>query len=172
MPTGVQEKEFTRARSAAYRYLTYRSRSAREVAEKLRGRGFDDAVVRQVMAELTRLGYVDDRVFTEQWAESRLRLRSFGRRRIERELIEKGVDRDIVRCQVTSILSPQRELSAARRAAERKLRGLAALEPMVRRRRLAGFLERKGFSYDVIRVVLRERPHSGSAETAPAGHEE
>jgi regulatory protein len=67
----VNDKERTRAKNAAYRLLTYRSRSRAEVIQKLKDREFDDAVINSVIADLVRLGYVNDRQFAEQWASVR-----------------------------------------------------------------------------------------------------
>jgi regulatory protein len=90
------------------------------------------------------------------WAESRIRLRAFGRRRIERELRAKGVDPEIVREALSGVFADDQEIDIAERAAARKIQGMSSLDRETRRRRLAGFLERKGFPYDVIRVVLKK----------------
>ena len=152
----MDEKELKRARNTAYRYLTYRTRTRAEIDAKLRGRGFPDGVIHAVLSDLDRLGYINDVTFAGQWAESRIRSRSFGRRRIERELVAKGIDREIVRRELSEVFTPGTEHATAKKAAERKLRALEGKEAGIRRRRLAGFLERKGFSYDIIRDVLND----------------
>ena len=92
----LNEKALMRARNAAYRLLTYRPRSRAELVTKLQEKDFDEAVVEAVLVDLARLGYVNDRQFAEQWASGRVRLRGFGRRRIEQELRTKGIDRDVI----------------------------------------------------------------------------
>lgn len=151
----VDEKTLAQARNAAYRYLSYRPRSRAEMEAKLRDKEFDDPVIAAVLSDLDRLGYLDDEKFSGQWAAGRVRLRSFGRRRVERELQDKGVDRDTVTRTLDEVLPPSVELETAKETAERKLRTLQSFDRETRRRRLAGFLERKGFSYDVIGDVLR-----------------
>jgi regulatory protein len=152
----VNDKELTRARNAAYRLLTYRARSRAELSRKLEDREFDSAVIETVLADLERLGYVNDRQFAGQWAASRARLSGFGRRRIEQELRNKGVDRELIVAALAEVLGPATELETAKAVAEKKMKTLASADRETRRRRLAGFLERKGFSYDVIRDVLGE----------------
>jgi regulatory protein len=147
-------KELTRARNAAYRLLTYRPRSQAELEAKLRDKGFDDAIVQQVIDGLVRLGYVNDRKFAEQWAASRSRLRSFGRHRIELELRNKGVDRDVITEALACVFLDDLELETAKQAALKKLASMKAVDRETRRRRLAGFLGRKGFSFEIIRAVL------------------
>lgn len=150
----MTEKELARAKNTAYRYLSYRPRSRAEIEAKLRDKEFEEAIVAAVLVDLARLGYVDDERFASQWAEGRTRLSSHGKRRIERELADKGVDRTTVLRTLTEVLSPDKEREIARQAAGRKLRTLRSCDHETRRRRLAGFLERKGFSYDVIREIL------------------
>ncbi len=154
--TDRHKKELSRAMDAAYRYLTYRPRSRAEVEVKLQDKGFDDAVIQSAVSGLFGLGYLDDEKFARLWAESRIRLRAFGRRRIERELREKGIDPEIVRETLSGVFAAGQEIDIAEEAAARKLKGMTSLDRETRRRRLAGFLERKGFPYDVIRVVLKK----------------
>jgi len=151
----LEEKEAARAKNTAYRYLTYRPRSRAEVEAKLRDKEFDDAVIAAVLADLVRFGYINDGKFAGQWASSRARLRSFGKRRVERELRDKGVDGETVTRTLGEVLPPSVELATAKETAERKLRTLQSFDRETRRRRLAGFLERKGFSYDVIGDILK-----------------
>jgi regulatory protein len=151
----VGEKELTRAKNAAYRYLSYRPRSYAEVEKKLRDKGFGDVVVRTVLSDLIRLGYIDDEKFADQWVQSRVRLRGLGRRRIEQELRDKGVDRETVRRALAGVLTVDLESETARKAAERKLSTMKTLDREAKRRRLAGFLERKGYSFEVIRSILK-----------------
>ena len=150
------DKEYARAKDIAYRYLSYRPRSHAEVEKKLRDRGFGDVIVRKVLSDLVRFAYVDDEKFADQWAQSRVRLRGLGRRRIERELRDKGIDRETVRRALDGALTTDVEAETARRAAERKLMSMRTLDGETRRRRLAGFLERKGFSFEVIRHILKK----------------
>ena len=109
-----------------------------------------------MLADLARLGYINDRQFAEQWASGRIRLRGFGRRRIEQELRNKGIDREIVGEALGQAFGADTEAETAHKEAEKKLNIMKSADRETRRRRLAGFLERKGFSYDVIRIVLKD----------------
>jgi regulatory protein len=151
----ANDKEYARAKNIAYRYLSYRPRSYAEIERKLRDRGFGDAAVRTVLSNLIRLGYVDDEKFADQWAQSRIRLRGLGRRRIEQELRDKGIDRETARRALDDVLTADLEIETARRAIERKLTTMMTLDRETRHRRLAAFLERRGFSFAVIRHILK-----------------
>jgi regulatory protein len=151
----LEEKELTKARNTAYRFLTYRSRSRMEIEAKLRDKEFSETIVEAVLADLARLGYVNDLQFAREWTRSRSRFRGFGRRRIGQELKHKGVEPEIIQEVFAEFFSEEAEIDTATRVAEKKLNAMMSLDRETRRRRLAGFLERKGFSFDVIRKVLK-----------------
>lgn len=126
-----------------------------ELVQKLRDKEFDEEIIDSVVAGLVRLGYINDTEFAHQWASGRIRLSGFGRRRIEQELRYKGIDPEIVRETLRDVFGELSEEDVARREAEKRLKTLGRFDPEVRRRRLAGFLERKGFASGVIHAVLR-----------------
>ena len=154
-PDNANDKLLKRARNTAYRYLAIRPRSRTEVEKKLRDREFPPHIISSVIDHLLRLGYLNDEQFARQWAASRVRTRGFGRRRLEQELRVRGIDRDTIGTVLKGLFEEDAEIDVARREADRKLRTLVRFEPEVRRRRLAGFLERKGFSSEIIRTILR-----------------
>jgi len=158
----VNDKELTRAKNAAYRLLTYRPRSRAEIEAKLHDKEFDDAIIETVLAGLERFGYVNDLQFARDWTRSRIRLQGFGRRRIGQELKNKGIGRELIREVFAEVFSEETEIETAKRVAGKKLNtmGSRSLDRETRRRRLAGFLERKGFSFEIIRDVLNQTDKS------------
>ncbi len=139
-----------RALDAALRLLAYRPRSESEIRTRLLRRGLPSDVIGAVIEKLRGYGYVDDAAFAQFWVESRSGGSPRGRRLLQRELRGKGVDQDTV-AGATAELS---EEDAARRAALKKVRGLQGLDYQQFRTRLAGYLARRGFGYDVIRPVV------------------
>ena len=152
----LEDKVLARARNTAYRLLTYRPRSLAELKQELADKGFDEAIIEAVVRYLERLGYINDRQFAEQWAAGRVRLRGFGRRRIEQELRYKGIGRDTIAEALDGVFGPETELETARAAAEKKLNTMKSSDGETRRRRLSWFLQRKGFSFEIIRKVIQE----------------
>lgn len=149
-------KELTRARNIAYRFLTYRPRSRAEIETKLRDKEFKNTIIDAVLTDLARLGYVNDLQFAREWTRSRIRFQGFGRRRIGQELKNKGIGREIIREVFAEAFSDEAESETAKRVAGKKLNTMKSLDRETRRRRLAGFLERKGFTFEIIRTVLRD----------------
>lgn len=151
------------ALEAAFRLLTRRPRSEREIRERLERHGFSPPVIATVIEKLAAWRYVDDEAFARYWIEQREANRPRGRRLLAQELRLKGVDREVIQEAIAE--ADVDEIAAARQLAKAKLPRYRQLDPQVRWRRLGTYLMRKGFSYETVRAVLQE-VLSGDEESA------
>jgi regulatory protein len=142
------------AREIALRQLTVRARTRVELSRALARKHVPDDIAQAVLDRLEEVGLIDDAVFTRDWLAAGDR-RQKSRRALLAELVEKGVDRDVIDAAVAE-LDGDRDYAVARGFAERKARSLAGLDPQVQYRRLAGALARRGFSASVVAQVTRE----------------
>ena len=129
----------------ALNYLSYRPRSEREIERYLSKRGVSDDVREEVLTRLRRAGLVDDAEFSRFWVENRRSFRPKGVWALRSELRQKGVDT----ASIELALEDVDEETDARRAAERALRRFSRLDQTTFRRRLLGYLQRRGFGYGV-----------------------
>src|SRR5215470_13373799 len=91
-PSDPQSSEQRDPLAAALRMLARRPYSIGEIRWALERKFGVGQPVAAAIAHLRELGLLDDKKFAEQYASSLARNRSFGRRRIERELKAKLVD--------------------------------------------------------------------------------
>ncbi len=145
----------------AVRLLALRSRSTEEVRRLLARRGFGPGETAAAIQRLTVARYLDDGAFARAWLAARVRQR-LGPARLARELRGKGVAEDVIAAALADVVEGSDPLEAAAEAARRKAASLAGLPRPVARRRLAGFLERKGFSADIIVALCRH--HCGGED--------
>jgi regulatory protein len=145
------EGERALAMERALRLLSYRSRSAGEVASRLRRHGHREEVVEEVLGRLEELGYIDDAVFARELA--RERSRGYGARRVLEELRKKGVDREVAREAVDREYAGRSELEEARDLASRRYNNREGSDAQARR--VYGFLRRRGYPADVCAEVAR-----------------
>lgn len=116
-----------------------------EVATKLRGRQYDDAVVGATLERARRIGAVDDAAFAAAWVEDRGRRRGYGLARLRQELRRRQVPDGVVDAALAG-LEDRDELAVATDLARRRAQQLpASLEPDAVARRLVGFLARRGY---------------------------
>jgi regulatory protein len=141
-----------RAVSTAMRALEQRMQTSRELRTRLLRKGFDSEAIDGALAKLVDYGYLNDERFAELWIENRLAHRPRGKRMLEQELRQKGVDRQIVDETVAAMEIDDR--SAALELAQKRLRSVQGLPADEQRKKLTGILARKGFDFGVIRATL------------------
>ncbi|HEV2129552.1 MAG TPA: regulatory protein RecX [Longimicrobiaceae bacterium] len=144
-----------KAREAALVLLSFRPRTRSELRGRLLRKGFPEEVAEETVASLVEKGLVSDDAFAEVFVRDRTRLRPKGKRRLVQELRAKGVDAETAHAAVEEVWEREEvsELELAREAAA-KWSPRAGEEPLRARRRLFGFLQRRGFSGDSIRQVM------------------
>jgi regulatory protein len=147
-----------KARDAALSLLSHRARSATELKRRLKRKGFEAETADSAVERMEELGMVNDASFAESFVRDRVRLRPHGRRRMKAELRAKGVDEATARAAIDEVMEREdaSETELARAAAAR-WKPRAGEEPDRARRRLQGFLARRGFGGEAVRQVVREK---------------
>ncbi len=141
-----EDRLLEKATSLALRFLSYRQRSESEVRRRLESRYSGD-VTESVVIRLKELNLLDDESFAREWTRSRSIHRPRSASAIRRELLGKGVDRDTAQAAVETLDDEE----SAYRAGLRASSSLADADYATFRRRLQGYLYRRGFSGPVIR---------------------
>jgi regulatory protein len=149
------------ARRIVLRQLAMGPRTRRQLEDKLRDRGCEPDVARQVLDRMTDVGLVDDEAFAEMYVRSKQETKGLAAGALRHELRQKGVAEEVVDAALEEI-DPEREKEQARALVARRLRTMRGLDRDAQTRRLAGFLARKGYqpgvSYQLIREALDGLP--------------
>jgi regulatory protein len=146
----------------ALRFLGPRPRSEAEVRRRLSEKGVEVTVVDAILQRLRRAGLVNDREFAAYWVENRLNFRPRSQRALRVELRQKGVSNEVLQ----DVLAGTDDAQAAYDLASRRAARLRGMERQEFRRKLGGFLARRGFDYETIEPVL-ERVWHEVAEGPP-----
>lgn len=154
----LQQDEPNRAREAALRFLARRELPKRELGKKLSSYGVSEEVVASTLAWLEGLGYVDDRRFAGAYAAEKLKA-GWGRQRVVSELVGKGVDRDLLKDEAWAELLNSRgiveDLGQLISQVRRRFGGQLVTDPAGAKRRISGYLARRGHDWQTIGSVLR-----------------
>ncbi|GAB6136949.1 RecX family transcriptional regulator [Halanaerobaculum tunisiense] len=151
----LAEEELATAKQAAFRLLSYRQRSRQEFKERLAQKGFANSVIQQVVTVLDRLDYIDDRDFAASWIQDRI-TRGFGPYRIRKQLQEKGVSSQIIEEEIEQEYNFDLEYQLASKLAAKKKGRYDNLSLWKQKGKLKQVLQRKGFSFEVIDLVLKD----------------
>lgn len=144
-----------KARTYAFLLLRYRPRSIAEFKEKLNKHGFGKDVIDEVTEDFKKRGLLDDAKFAKMWIENRINLKPTGKARLKQELKEKGVSEFDVDDAI-SATSGFDESASATELAIKKASQLKGLDEVTIKRRLYGYLQRRGFSFDIVSKAVRE----------------
>lgn len=145
-----QEDGYERGKDAAMNLITYRPRSEREIEQKLRQKKFEPNTIERVLTRLRELDLVNDAAFARYWIDQRETFKPRSRMALRQELQQKGISREIV----DELLEEIDENTAAFRAVEKKALRWRSLPEDEYRRKVTGFLQRRGFHYGIVRDVL------------------
>lgn len=147
----TQDAAITVATDSAARLLAIRPRSTHEIRQNLAKKEISQPVIDAALERLMAFGYVDDRAFAEMWVRDRLTYKPTSPRALRFELRQKGIASSIID-QVLSDLDAEESAYRAAQAQERRLRGTERREFQ---NKLGAFLQRRGFTYEVVRTVTR-----------------
>jgi regulatory protein len=166
---------------AAMRFLETRRRSVAEVRRRLTMAGYRPELIEGAIARLVEVGLLDDEAFARAWVESRDRARPRGEQALRSELMEKGIDREIVAALLTERREREpadvrashgegAELDAACRLLEKRRPALLRVaQPRLRRHRAYELLARHGFDSETCREAVSRFLEGDGTEPGAAG---
>ena len=140
----------------AVKLLAMRALSSEELRRRLVRRRYPPDQISAVLARLTASRYLDDGEYARAWARSRAHRRSLGPMRLTQELRAKGIAEGDIAAALREAFTEREAREVAAAAALRRLPALQGLPPEAARRRLAGYLTRRGFAAEIILALCRK----------------
>lgn len=153
-----QAEQERQAREAALRYLARRARTTQEIVRYLKHAGVDTTLIQRVIRYLQAQGYVDDEGYAREYVRNRLHHRGYGPRRLRVELQRRGIPPNVIETALAEALREISPIAIARQVGQKRWMQLVQSEPDIlkRRRKLLGYLQRRGFTLEAAYFVLRE----------------
>jgi regulatory protein len=137
------------------RMLARRELSAAQLRERLLARDHNPEDVDAAIEQLKESGALDDGRVARAYAETALKVKGRGRLRIQRELNEMGIARDVVTEAVAATFGDVDERGLIANALKKKLRGRTRIDSPAEYARVYQFLMRQGFSPAAVAAALR-----------------
>lgn len=137
----------------ALHFISFRPRSEDEVRKKLAEKGAEPEIIESVLARLRTAQLVGDEQFARKWIDNRSTFRPRSHRMLRYELHQKGVGEVFIQ---QALAEAENEPDLAYQAGRKYARRLEGLDWELFRKRISGFLGRRGFSYGTIAPVVRQ----------------
>lgn len=142
---------------AAVRLIAHRARTETEMRQRLTRKNFESDSINRIIERLKQSKLIDDDAFARAWIESR----TFGSPRsayvIKRELRIKGISVDTAETAVENLDDAESVMKAAAGRAGR----FSKLPVEEAKRKLADFLHRRGFSWELTGQTLEQLESEG-----------
>ncbi len=150
----LMAEEENKALDYALNLLTYRQRSEKEIYDSLKRKGYIDEHIENVISSCKDKNYINDKNFAKSFINDKINLNKHGPERIKHELRLKGVSKEII----NEVLDYDRndQYRLAKEIADKKMYSYRNDDKNAVYRKMSGFLQRRGFSYDIISKVVRE----------------
>jgi len=143
-----------RARNVLLHQLARSAKSKYQLAQIMIQREIPTEIFEPILDRFEDAGLINDVAFAETIVAGRRAGRGLSASSINRELRTKGVDDGIIE-QVTESITAEDEVTLATTLATRRARSMTQLAPEVRKRRLIGFLQRKGYGQHAVFTAIR-----------------
>lgn len=152
-PKIYSEENKSSAFNRALKYLSFRIRSVKEIYDYLEKKMFDKKTIDETISRLLELKFLNDLEFGRMWIESRQKYNGKSKYVLRNELQLKGLDKELI----SKLLEDaEDDLQTAKALFDKKKEKLKHLSKDEFFKKMAGFLGRKGFSYDIIKKVINE----------------
>lgn len=133
--------------------ISIRPRTEKEISEFVQKK-FGEKIIEKTLEFLKNKKFLDDLEFAKWWIEQRMEFRPKSNIILKNELLQKGVDRNIIE-EVLSESSNEEE--AVRKLLQKNLRKFGDLTNRENFQKAAQFFQRKGFSWNTVEKILRKK---------------
>lgn len=150
----LKAEEQNKVINHALNLLSFRQRSEKEIYTALKRKDYEDFYIEKAIDYCRDQKYLDDRAFAKAFIRDKLNINKLGEQRIKYELIKKGVSQEII--DDVLILDVDDQYEAAFKLAEKKLPSYRNDDRNAVYRKLSGFLQRKGYSFEIVSKIMKE----------------
>jgi regulatory protein len=155
---GAGYLDLNHALQKAYRLLSLRPHSEKELKKKLREKNFPAAVVQEALEKLRNMQYLSDASFAGQWARNLAVSKFCGNRKIIASLREKGLAADLITEAMEKVRQEFSEETALAVLIKKKTAGKKSAEiDLKEKKKIFQSLLGRGFPAGLILNKLGER---------------
>ena len=147
----IQQSDNRRAKEKALYLIEYREHSSKELFDKIK-RTTNEESARIAVKKMQDIGLVDDDAFAKRYALDLINRKKFAAKRVEYELVQKGIDREIAREIIENIdVDPKEQILELLLGKYKN-----AIGDEKKLKRTIASLQRYGYNWEDIRSALEE----------------
>ena len=148
------------AKQKAFRFLSIRPRSRKEIRDYLLRKEYSEEVAETVILKLESLKLLDDVAFARMLCRDSMIRKPMGEKLARQVMFKKGVPRPVIDSVIPEFFSSESELILALKAAEkhqqRARRSSKMPDELHVKKKLLDFLMRRGFAYETAMSAAKQ----------------
>lgn len=147
--------DFEKFYKAAIRYLSFRTRSEKELSDYLTKKKCDELTSKRILDSLKRDKFLNDEEFARMWIRERTLIKPKAIRVIKMELKQKGIGKELIESLLENSDDSPADFDLAVKLAEKKLRTIHDQTDKFKvKEKLGRYLASKGFDWDTIKAAI------------------
>jgi regulatory protein len=147
------EKNKARAVNYGLKLLTARMKTEKEMADKLKEKGYAEDIIHYVLDCFKSCGYLDDKKYVELYLREKITINRYGTMKLRNKLYQKGISTELVEEGLEEI-DEEIIIENAVYLANKKINSIRDQESMAIRQKVHRHLVSKGYSYAIIARIL------------------
>jgi regulatory protein len=146
---------FVEAKRIVLAYLNYRSRSEKEIRERLQKEDIPESIILRTFEFLKEYKMIDDEAWSKSFVNDKLMRKPVSSKQLAFGLKQKGVSKEVIEETISNLNENETDASRAVRAAEKRWPRILKSEsdPRKQKQKLYTFLAGRGFSFETINEV-------------------
>lgn len=136
----------------ALKYLSFRSRSIKEMHDYLVKKGYEEADIVDTLKRLVEMKFLNDDDFARLFAESAQR-KGKSKKSIEFELKLKGISKDTA---LDTLEDANSDINTAMLYLEKRLHQFDRYDPETKQKKIITRLRSRGYNWDIISTILKK----------------
>ncbi len=156
----AREDGVQRAKDQLLRYLGIRPHSRKELLLKTLKKGFILEHIDAALADLARVGLIDDQQFSRLFIQNELLLRPCGKNLLTEKLLKRGVSPEIFQPILDDVFEKQPQEEIIKQIAQKFLTKNSRLSKQKRLEKLIRHLQNKGFDWATINGLIHDEKMS------------
>ncbi len=133
--------------------LTFKSRTSKEIVDKLKSKGYSDCEIDKAMDKLLEYNFINDENYTLSYIKSNVNKK--GIKLIYRELAEKGIDKSLAEEKACELSVADMEEEKIEDIFKRRFISFD-LSDIKARNRVQSYYLRRGFSFEKISKIVKK----------------
>jgi regulatory protein len=154
----IEQNILYHIKQRALSYLSRRLHSEKELLLKLKGKSYDEKLIKIVLNNLKNLSFLDDRNFAVSYIEEKLKRKKWGINKIRAALFSKGVSSNIIDEAISKFDNTENNLELVNELSRKKIEQLKKrnIEDRKIYEKVMAFLINRGFEYSVSSEVCNK----------------